>query len=218
MGCHPRSPVRTSGRGSRVLGRRAAALTVCCTVLTAACTLSYRGAPTAADPNRPEILRCAFGPGEAVSSSGATGLAGAHVLFMVSDAADSKVARGGLDLHAPEGQSSGFGLAPALIGATEIDASEVGAAVPGSAASVNPFAPGVGLYVFAEDAERPDDLTVVIRLGEEANRRDRQRFDGAHTTLLLESIGADRFGGTWTSADGARRASGLFCAVRARAG
>lgn len=57
---------------------------------------------------------------------------------------------------------------------------------------------------------------MILRIGSEANRSDRQRFDGAHTTLRVSAIDDDRFGGTWTSAEAAEERRGTFCAVRSR--
>lgn len=166
------------------------------------------------DLDRAAIIRCRFEAArEPLSSERVAGLAGAYRMFMVGDRAPGLVASGTLALVPATGSSEGMGAAPTLVGTTTVDPSDLGAVVPGDATAADPLAPGVGLYVFATD-DTSGAWTAVLRLGAESNRRDRQRFDGAHTTLRISSIGETGFGGTWTSAEGANDASGDFCAVR----
>ncbi len=170
--------------------------------------------PPKPDLSRADVLRCSFGePRAPITVSSVAELAGRYRLFMTGEGTPAELVAGDLVLDVSSGQPGGMGAAPALVGTSSIDASVVGAVIPGEASSIDPVAPGIGVYTF-EDPSRPGVLTAVVRLGAEANRRDRQRFDGAHTTLRIMSIVSDRFGGTWSSADGATEAGGQFCAVR----
>jgi hypothetical protein len=171
--------------------------------------------PPGPDLSRADVLRCSFGePRSPITVSSVGELAGGYRLFMTGEDTPAELAAGALTLEVASGQAGEMGAAPLLIGMTGIDASVVGAMIPGDASSMDPTAPGIGVYTF-EDPSSPGDLTAVARLGAEANRRDRQRFDGAHTTLRITAILPDRFGGTWSSANGAAEAGGQFCAVRA---
>jgi hypothetical protein len=183
--------------------------------LTGACaTTRGPGQRTFEDLDRAEIARCRFDDTSPITAAVAlTDLAGEYRMFMTSDENSGTLESGLLVLRPPFDDAPGSGEAPLLIGTTDIEASSLGARIPGDPASVEPSAPGVGVYAFRTPGG-PEGLTVVARLGSEANRRDRQRFDGAHTTLRIGSIAAHRFGGTWTSADGAVETGGDFCAVR----
>lgn len=170
--------------------------------------------------DRASLARCRLDPAHSVDASRVQALAGTYTLVLTDDGSPPHQAAGRLELRRPPDEVPGTaaapvlaGPAPILIGETDIDASLVGAAIPGSAASGEVAAPGVGLYAFPVEPGSRDTL-VVLRLGSEANRRDRQRFDGAHTTLRITSLGDDRFGGDWSSDEAARRAGGGFCAVR----
>ena len=166
------------------------------------------------DPlDRVTIARCQFADaGVEIGSETVEGLAGRYHLYMTSDAEPTDQTAGVLDLRVRAGSSSPD--APSLIGASDIDPDEVGAIVAGTLTSTDESAPGVGAYVFVPDPDRPSEVMAVLRMGAESNRRDRQRFDGAHTTLRIITITEDRFGGTWSSAYGAGETSGGFCAVR----
>jgi hypothetical protein len=180
-----------------------------------ACSSGWRvGERPVDDLDRAAIIRCRFEPvRQPLSPEAVADLAGDYNIFMVGDRASGVVASGRLALAPATGSADGIGAAPTLVGTTTVDPSELGAVVPGDATSADALAPGVGVYVFSTD-DTSGEWTAVLRLGAESNRRDRQRFDGAHTTLRISSIGDAGFGGTWTSAESANNASGDFCAVR----
>jgi len=182
--------------------------------LTVGCaTTRTRGRPRIEPLDRATIARCQFAlSGVEIGVGAVEKLAGRYLLYMTSDAEPTDQTAGHLDLRV--GGAGSDPDAPSLIGASDIDPAEVGAVVPGALASTDESAPGVGAYVFVPDPDRPSEAMAVLRLGAESNRRDRQRFDGAHTTLLITTIAEDRFGGTWSSARGAEETSGGFCAVR----
>ncbi|MFV1987612.1 MAG: hypothetical protein ACC682_10030 [Gemmatimonadota bacterium] len=174
--------------------------------------------PPLPDLGRAEVNRCsASEPRLPITAQGVERLTGRYVLFMVGEEPSLELAKGNLILDVASGDSGGMGTAPTLTGMTDVDASVVGAMIPGDARSTEAMAPGVGVYTF-DDPANPGTLIAVVRLGAEANRRDRQRFDGAHTTLRITSVAPDRFGGTWTSANGGVQMGGEFCAVRTSRG
>lgn len=161
------------------------------------------------------VLRCGLEPaGSRLSGASIASLAGEYRLFMTGDDAPGDIVSAGLILRPVGDTTGGMGATPLLIGHSDVDPAELGAVIPGNAAGEDPEAPGVGVYAFAEDPASPEALSVVLRLGAESNRRDRQRFDGAHTTLQLSALADQGFGGTWSSAEGASDATGAFCAVR----
>ncbi len=182
--------------------------------LVAGCATVRRGGGSLDDLplDRAELARCAHAePLDRFNAATVSALVGTYRLSMYDEAGEGS-SLGFLELRAPT-PSAQFdtdplaGPPPVLVGVTDIDAGRVGAVVPGDVSSLEPHAPGVGVYGLGEDEVR-------IRLGSEANRRDRTRFDGAHTTLTLLSVGADRFGGSWRSDDGAHSIRGDFCAKR----
>lgn len=168
--------------------------------------------PDEATLDRAELARCAHDGGlDPSDSTAVSALAGTYRLYMFDEAGTSSVA-GTLELRRP-GPAAPIevdplaGPPPILVGHSDIQADHVGAALPGDVSSREPDAPGVGVYSFAGDGVR-------IRFGSESNRRGRTRFGGAHTTLTVSSIGADHFGGSWASAEGAGSSRGDFCAKR----
>ncbi len=177
------------------------------------CTTIRNGGHVAAGTmDRAERARCMnVGGGAPFTMEDVTGLEGAYEIYLFGDSEGMETS-GTLDLRAsgesPDREDPLAGAPPVLSGGTDIDATVVGAVVPGPAMSREGAAPGVGVY-------RSPDGAVFVRLGVESNRRDRTRFDGAHTTLVITSIDRTRFGGSWTSADGADSAAGEFCARRA---
>ena len=183
-------------------------------VLGEACATVHSEGRARPDPlDHATITRCQYAiAGGAIGDAAVDALAGRYRLYMTSDAEPADQTTGLLELRSgPRGPDPDV---PRLIGTADIDPSSVGAVVPGALASTDASAPGVGAYVFAPDPTRPAEVIAVLRMGAESNRRDRQRFDGAHTTLRITLIADDRFGGTWSSAEGATAAGGGFCAIR----
>lgn len=183
--------------------------------LAAGCsTLRTGGSATdrASALDRAELARCITANArEGATVEAVRSLAGSYRLHLF-DAVGAAAVEGPLELWAPAAGDDEAGLAgaaPLLVGATDVELEAVGATPGGDTASRDPAAPGVGAYALS-----PSEA--VLRLGAESNRRDRQRFDGAHTTLSIRSIEAGRFGGTWRSDIGATSGGGDFCAVRAR--
>ncbi|MDX1393677.1 MAG: hypothetical protein R3195_04780 [Gemmatimonadota bacterium] len=205
-----RSPARAPATPTR--GALVCAVLVPAALATSACsTVRGSGVGDIPDLNRVEIARCRIeNAGSPITTAATRELTGAYRLYMTS-ASETSLASGRLDLAAaPPATSAAH---PVLIGSTDIDAERVGATVPGDTRSTEAGAPGAALYVFA-DPSGEGALRTVIRLGSESNRLDRQRFDGAHTTLTLTSVTGDGFGGVWSSAASGDETGGEFCAVR----
>ena len=187
-------------------------LVVCLLLSTGCATVRSGGDTNVGSMDRAERARCStVGVRAPFTAEDAVGLEGAYDLYLFADSTGAE-ATGTLELESRSAstQPGGDPIAgppPDLLGSTDVDATAVGAVVPGPATSREEGAPGVGVYRSAEGA-------IFVRLGSESNRRDRTRYDGAHTTLVVSSIGPDRFGGAWSSADGADSMSGEFCAAR----
>jgi len=171
--------------------------------------------------DRAELARCAIADSNTSadrhapdSSDRWVRLRGAYVL-VAFDASGERATDGRLEWDPPSPDSSSSpepggppaAAQPLLVGFTDIDLTRVGASVPGDPASRDPAAPGVALYPAPGGGP-------FVRVGSESNRRDRLRFDGAHTTLTITSIGSARFGGTWRSDVGVTKSTGSFCAKR----
>ena len=101
-----------------------------------------------------------------------------------------------------------------LYGSTEIDLGAVDAVLVGSTSSLDPEQPGVLAVERHERAGQAPGAEIVMRLGSEANRRDRQRVDGGYTALRVRRVSAEGFAGTWGSGITGERAAGYFCATR----
>ena len=101
-----------------------------------------------------------------------------------------------------------------LYGAAEVDLDAIDAVSVGNTTSLDPMQPGVLVMERHAAAGRPPAAEIVIRLGSDANRRDRQRFDGGYTALRVRQIGPGRLAGSWSSGVTTERAAGFFCAVR----
>jgi len=100
-----------------------------------------------------------------------------------------------------------------LIGGTELDLAAVGAVASGTTASLDPAAPGV-LLIERIGGEPGAPGRLMLRLGSEANRPDRLRFDGGYTVLRVRQADEHGFAGDWESGAPLPRASGYFCALR----
>ncbi len=189
-------------------------------ILAAAVLLGCRGAAGGATPEE-----CAPPTAELTASSSAAGLAGEYQLRLVatSGAKTGATVQGTLTLQ-PQGQDLLYRTTPGgtpdttwshpLYGSAELDLAAVDAVEVGSTMSMDPMKPGVLVMERNPAAGQAAPTEVVIRLGAEANRRDRQRFDGGYTALRIRETSPERFRGTWSSGVRMERAGGYFCAVR----
>ncbi len=150
----------------------------------------------------------------------AAGLAGEYRVTIVatSGPAVGDTARGTLSLrpYAEEMQQmpgAGGAVDPNFVapvfGALDVDITRLGAVRVGALGSVDPNMPGVIAIERVGEPKR-----ILLRLGSEANRRDRQRFDGGYTVLEVQTLSDDSFAGSWRSGVTRTQAEGFFCAVR----
>jgi hypothetical protein len=110
-------------------------------------------------------------------------------------------------LPGPGGAAHPGFVAP-LFGTADIDLEAVGARLPGRLDSADPNRPGV---VVIEATSEPK--SIILRLGSEANRRDRQAFEGSYMVLDVREIADRGFRGSWSSGLTQTEAQGFFCAV-----
>lgn len=101
-----------------------------------------------------------------------------------------------------------------LFGSIEIDLDAVDAVAVGTTTSRDPQQPGVLVIERHAQPGKPALADITIRLGSDANRRGRTRFDGAYTALRVREVGPGRLAGSWSSGVTAERAAGYFCAAR----
>ncbi len=106
------------------------------------------------------------------------------------------------------------GVEQPLRGILRGDLGAVGAVVPGDLLSEDPRAPGVA--VLRMDATEAGDARVIVRLGSEANQRERLAFDEAFTVLRVRATEKSRFFGEWESGNGGEGARGYFCGYRSQ--
>lgn len=185
--------------------------------------LLFPACHTGAGQAAPET--CEPVPGTLPSSVVAESLAGDYRLRMVArgtaSPGASAIGRLSLVVQDPDAQRrpGPFGVTDTmhrypLIGAAELDFAAVGAVTPGGTASLDPAAPGV-LAIERRGAASGAADRLIFRLGTEANRTERVRFDGGYTVLRLRRADSKRMAGEWESGAPLPRASGYFCAERA---
>ncbi len=142
---------------------------------------------------------------------------GEYGLTLVEVAGDSpeRSALGTLTLRPHKSELDSLrSVSTPLYGFSDIDLQSVGAYRVGDPGSEDPDAPGVLVLESDRDGRR----VIILRLGSEANRRDRVRYDGAYMVLEVQRIDEDGFAGSWRSGfpmSGTRsRTRGYFCAIQ----
>jgi hypothetical protein len=172
-----------------------------------------------------EIPACV--PTDAQLEAGATldGRAGAYQLTLVATGGEQAGQRveGRLELVPNEGTMRQFArpggtadpatLVP-LHGSTDIAVEEVGALRLGDLGSRDPMSPGALVLETRRETEDGEALSIFVRLGSLANRRDRTLFDGGFTALDVHAVAEIGFAGEWASGVRGRDAEGYFCAWR----
>lgn len=159
------------------------------------------------------------------SGTSAEGLAGKYRLRLIatSGAKAGTTVEGPLALR-PQSEELRYRVRPGgtadtsvqspLFGTVDLDLDAVDAVSVGSTTSSDPLQPGVlVIEQHRRDGETPT-AEITMRLGSEANRRDRQRFDGGYTVLRVRETDPERLKGSWTSGVATERSAGYFCAVR----
>jgi hypothetical protein len=110
----------------------------------------------------------------------------------------------------PEGMRTLETAATPLSGWTNVDVEAVGGYRMGDLRSEDLAAPGV-LVIEADGSEGP---SIFLRLGSDANRRDRVAFDAAYSVLSVTHVANGGFAGTWASGARSERVEGYFCAQK----
>jgi hypothetical protein len=102
-----------------------------------------------------------------------------------------------------------------LGGSAELDREALGVLSTGDLGGSDPTAPGV-LVIEHHPPRRDARPQIVLRMGSEANRRGRVRYDGGYFALMVRTLGDHGFTGTWASGAGPTSAGarGHFCAER----
>lgn len=134
----------------------------------------------------------------------------AVTMTATSGAQEGATSTGTMTLRAvdsPEGSMSGYRRM--YIGSMDMDLAGVGALQMGRLDSDDPDMPGVVVQVRNPDGT----VDILLRLGSEANRTDRTRFDGGYTVLRVKGLTENAFGGNWTSGVSRTDAQGTFCAT-----
>ena len=187
-------------------------------VLSVATWVGCRAAANGATPEE-----CAPITSQLPAESSAEGIAGEYQLRLVatSGAKAGSTVDGALRLRPQEGKlryRSGPAADSSVIhpvyGAAELDLEAVDAVEVGSISSSDPTVPGVLVIERHERAGQTPRAEITIRLGSEANRRDRQRVDGGYTALRVRQVTSSGFAGSWASGVLRERSSGYFCAIR----
>ncbi len=169
---------------------------------------------------------CAPISSELPPASSAAALAGEYRLRLVATSGAKKGAAtegtlrldpqaGGLLYRTRLGGTRDSTVLHPFYGAAEVDLAAIDAVSVGNTTSLDPMQPGV-LVMERRAAPSQPPAEIMMRLGSDANRRDRQRFDGGYTALRVRQVGPDRFAGSWSSGVTGERAAGYFCAERTR--
>lgn len=159
------------------------------------------------------------------ATASAEGLAGEYRLKLVASSGAKKgaVAEGTLRLlpqdrtrryRARLGGNVDSTVEHPLFGAAELDLGAVDAVAVGRIDSRDPERPGVLVIERHARPGRAPLAEITLRLGSEANRPDRTRFDGGYTAFRVQKAGPEGFAGTWGSGVTGESAAGYFCAVR----
>jgi hypothetical protein len=183
------------------------------------------GGACRAQSGRASPQECAPVATELPASSTSDALAGEYQLRLVATSGrmSGSVVQGRLKLQ-PQldslrylrrpGAATDSAVRHPFYGSAEVDLTAVDAVLVGSTSSLDPMKPGVLVVEQRERAGQAPRAEIMIRLGSEANRRDRQRVDGGYTALRVRRVSAEGFAGTWGSGIVGERAAGYFCATR----
>lgn len=179
-----------------------------------------------APSDRPAPQECAPPTSELPSTSSADGIAGEYQLRLVatSGAKSGSAVDGALTLQPQSGQlryrvrpggATDSAVGHPFYGAADVDLNAVDAVMVGDITSLDPAQPGVLVVQSHARAGQTPRAEIMLRLGSDANRQDRQRIDGGYTALRVRQLSPGGFSGTWASGVVSEQSAGYFCAVRA---
>ncbi len=161
---------------------------------------------------------CAPAAGPLAPGARADALAGEFRLTLVAarGAQAGRSASGRLTLRPygsrPAPATAAAGVRYPLFGGTDVDLAAVGALALGEVRPVEAARPGVLVLEWSQAGAQQ----ITLRLGADANQGGAQRFDGTYMALMVTTVSAGGFAGTWESGAGAPLAGGHFCAERTR--
>lgn len=200
------------------MGRRAAGVWSATVVaIVAAGCRSHNADMAAAAP------ACEPVEGALAATVTADGWAGDYRLIMVATSGDSagRSTSGPLrlqpqadSLRGAPGGSADDGTVMPMYGTTGIDLGAIGAVQVGDLAADDPIGPGVLVLERKVEQASGTITQITIRLGSDANRRGRVRFDGGYTALFVRQAGPGGFAGNWASGITGQLAAGHFCTER----
>ncbi len=177
------------------------------------------GAQAGAEECVPVADATALGAGAAARLEGVFRL---HMMGTSEGYADRSVS-GTLELHAHDSSMYAMSLPGGipvpdaftpLYGTLDAAVEEVGGIRVGEAMSLDPTKPGVLVIEQSATSAAGKATTVTLRVGSEANRRDRVRFDGGFLALHVHEITLEGFAGSWVSGLRGADRVGYFCAFR----
>ena len=157
----------------------------------------------------PAADACSAPAGELARAASAAGLAGEYQVRLTATHGprSGAVARGRLLLQPRQDSLQLAEPLPGvrdtttrypLAGSLDIDPAALGAAATGDLGSADALAPGV-LVIERHPLAADRPASIMLRLGAEANRRGRARFDGGYFALTVRRLDPDRFAGSWSS-------------------
>ncbi len=174
---------------------------------------------------RPDPQECAAPTSELTSTASTEGMGGEYRLRLVAtsgpktgSATNGKLTlqpqRGELRYRVRPGGVPDSSVVHPLYGSTDVDLAAVDAVLVGSTSSLDSTKPGVLVVERHARPGQPPLADIVLRLGSDANQRERQRVDGGYTALRIRQLSPEGFSGTWASGIKAEQSGGYFCAER----
>jgi hypothetical protein len=178
-----------------------------------------------AKSDSPAPVECVPPTTELPSTASSEGLGGEYRLRLVatSGAKSGSSTSGRLTLQRQTGElryrartggATDTTVVHPFYGSSDVDLEAVGAVLVGSTTSVDSARPGVLMIERPPRPGQPPMADIMLRLGSEANQRERQRVDGGYTALRVRRLTPTGFSGTWGSGINAEQPAGYFCAER----
>jgi hypothetical protein len=153
---------------------------------------------------------CVPVPGPLADDATLVGAAGRYRIVLAGEGGGTSV-EGALSLQARPQDMLGRGdVRTPLSGSIDIELARVGAQPVRELETEDPAAPGVLVL----ESDGAAGRSVLLRLGSESNRTDRQAVDAAFAVLDVNHVADEGFFGVWRSGVRTERTEGYFCAWR----